>query len=107
MSKDTIATMASARQTVLGVLTARMNDDIEGTTLMVDTYVRESCLADQVAGRKADPGLAWAQLFAASVLLMIPLLECRAAHHEEDPAETLAELGLALAEFRNTYGPQT
>jgi hypothetical protein len=98
MTSDIAATMASARQTVLGVVTARMYDDINAATYMIDSFVKE--MTDN--GQTSDD--AWAQMFAASVLLIIPLVECRSAHHKISLDDSLREIGVVLAEFRDQHG---
>lgn len=98
MSNEIDEMMADARQAVLGVITARFSDDVEGASLVIDGYIGDS------KDRGYEPAQAWAQMFAAAILLVIPLLECRATHHEEEMTDTLHELGMALAEYRLNYG---
>jgi hypothetical protein len=59
--------------------------------MLIDGYMKES----EVEG--VQPAQAWAQLFAAAVLLMVPLLECRSDHHNQEMDDTLGELGIILA----------
>ena len=98
MKSPTPAMLASARASVLGVITARVGDNIDGASMVIDTYLRESVKAGYSLSE------AWAQLFAASVLLTLPLLECRATHHEQPMDVTLSELGLILAQTGHGHG---
>ena len=95
MATDVSQIMGNARQSVIGVLTARTNDDAPGASLVISSFLKDS----KAAGYGTNQ--AWAQLFAAAVLLVIPLLECRASHHEEGVDDVLHELALIMAEYGN------
>jgi len=90
---DLFDLLAKARLTVMGVVVARHNDNIDDAHLLISSYFREA----KEAGFRNEQ--AWAQLFAASVTLIRALVECRSVHHGKSVDESLAEIGLVLAEF--------
>ena len=83
--------LAQARPVVLGVLTARRNDNIRDAHLLMTSYFAD---AEKAGYRNTQ---AWSQLFAAAVLTVSELVDCRAAHHGESVEDTIAQLALALA----------
>ena len=90
--------LASARPVVIGVVTARRNDNIRDAHLLMTGYFRD---AEKAGYRHTQ---AWSQLFAAAILTVSTLVDCRAIHHKQDPSETLQELALILTTFGSDHG---
>ena len=90
--------LAEARLVVIGVVTARHNNNIDDAHLLIHSYLQEA----QKAGYRMTT--AWSQLFAAATLLIVGLVECRASHHGEEVAETIQTLGMELASYQSNHG---
>lgn len=93
MKTPTEAMMRNARATVLGVITARVNDNTDDAAMLLNCFLNES-FADGY-----ELSQSWAQLFSASVMITVPLISCRSVHHDQNIDTTLAEFALMLAEI--------
>lgn len=81
-----------AKDTVMGVVTAREGDDCSGAEFVLSSYI-----ADAI-GLGATPGQAWAMLFSAASLWVSTLIELIADLHHETPAEAISRFALAHAQ---------
>ena len=80
-----------AKNTVMGVVTAREGGSCEDAELMISAYLDDAhrlgvCL-----------GTAWALLFSASTLWVSALIEIYANNHNETPAESIRMFAAAHA----------
>ena len=83
--------LATARPVVLGVLTARRNDNIRDAHLLMTGYFKD---ADKAGYRNTQ---AWSQLFAAAVLTVSDLVDAHAASSGEQVSDVIAQMAIALA----------
>ena len=97
MSDSVEEIMAEAREAVLGILTARCHEDIKATSYMIKSYL------DEAIDQGHPPCEAWSRLFSGAIMLMLPMINCQASHHETDLDGALAELGMMLAHTRDGH----
>ena len=80
-----------AKDTVMGVVTAREAGNCADAELVISAYIREAIKLG------ATPGTAWALLFSASTLWVSALIDVYAKAHDETPAQSIAMFALAHA----------
>jgi hypothetical protein len=90
MSDDKV-NVDAARTAVIGIVTARVLNDSHAAALMIDSYIQDA-LDDGF-----DITQAWAQLFSASVMVVIPLLQCQSFHHERSMTDNLGDFAMTNA----------
>lgn len=85
------ALVAMAKPTVLGVVTARENDNVGDASLLIQNYQSEA------RSMGASTGTAWAMLFSAATLWVAGLVELHGVEHGQSALVSLQELALAYA----------
>lgn len=81
-----------ARATVLGVIGARENNQIDDAALLIREFHKDA------EAQGLTTASAWTMLFTAAAVLGHSLLSCVAAHHHQSVPEALTELAMVEAE---------
>jgi hypothetical protein len=90
--------LVKAKPVVIGVITARQNDNIKDAHLLIHGYLKE---ADKDGYRLTQ---AWSQLFAAATLLIADLIQRQATANGEEITDTIQGLGMELLNCKPDNG---